>query len=418
MNKFLLFFILSFSAISINYSQVEEELNPPDFIKTITFRSQTPESQIPIFKLGEFLVLEFDALNGNEEDFYYTIEHYNFDWTPSQLIKNEYIDGMDNQRIRNYDNSFNTYQIYSHYKLTIPNQQTRRIKKTGNYMIKIYDDYDELVFSRKFMVYQNIASVGVQIKRARDVRNINSQQSVDFKISSSQIQFTNPKQTIKTVVIQNNNLNTAITDLKPLYTIGNELIYQFNTDEASFFAGNEYLYFENKDIRAANTGVRRINLKDLYHNYLYTDIDRRQRSYTFNPDINGSFLVTAIDVENPKIEADYAWIHFSLLYPELPEGANMYVFGAFNNFAFDDSNKMTYNPNSGTYENEMLLKQGFYNYKYVVIDENNNLIESAVSGDFWQTENNYKVLVYYRAIGSRYDALIGFGEGNSTNITN
>lgn len=418
MNKFLLFFILSFSAISINYSQVEEELNPPDFIKTITFRSQTPESQIPIFKLGEFLVLEFDALNGNEEDFYYTIEHYNFDWTPSQLIKNEYIDGMDNQRIRNYDNSFNTYQIYSHYKLTIPNQQTRRIKKTGNYMIKIYDDYDELVFSRKFMIYQNIASVGVQIKRARDVRNINSQQSVDFKISSSQIQFTNPKQTVKTVVIQNNNLNTAITDLKPLYTIGNELIYQFNTDEASFFAGNEYLYFENKDIRAANTGVRRINLKDLYHNYLYTDIDRRQRSYTFNPDINGSFLVTAIDVENPKIEADYAWIHFSLLYPELPEGANMYVFGAFNNFAFDDSNKMTYNPNSGTYENEMLLKQGFYNYKYVVIDENNNLIESAVSGDFWQTENNYKVLVYYRAIGSRYDALIGFGEGNSTNITN
>ena len=123
----------------IGYSQVEE-VTPPDFIKTITFKSNTTQGQLPILKLGEPLILEFDALNANEEDFYYVIEHFNFDWTPSVLVKAEYLKGLDNQRILEYYNSFNTYQVYSHYKLQIPNIQTRGLLKSGNYMISIYDE--------------------------------------------------------------------------------------------------------------------------------------------------------------------------------------------------------------------------------------------------------------------------------------
>jgi hypothetical protein len=413
--KQVLFFFLISSSV---FAQIEQEVLPPDFIKTITFKGRTIENQFPILKLGERLVLEFDAINGDEEDFYYTIEHYNFDWTPSVLIKNEYIDGLDNQWIREYENSFNTYQIYSHYKLMIPNDQTRRIKKTGNYMIKIYDDYDELIFSRKFMVYQNKANVGIAIKRSRDVKYITQKQSVDFKISSSSMLFTNPKNTVKTVVIQNNNLNSAITNLKPLYTIGNELIYKFNTDVASFWAGNEFLYFENKDIRGSNTGIQFIELKDLYHNYLYTDIVRANRSYTYNPDINGSFVVTALDAEKPSIEADYAWLHFSLLYPKLFDDSTIHIYGSFNNYAITDDTKMTYNTKTGYYESIQLFKQGFYNYKYVIVDKDGNINEGEISGNFDQTENSYKVLVYYRDLGARYDEIIGFGETDSVNISN
>jgi len=412
MTKYLLTLALILSSYSIVFSQSEAETAPPDFIKSIVFKGNTPETQIPIFKLGEFIRLEFDALNGDEEDFYYVIEHYNFDWTPSALIKTEYLSGMDNQRIRDYDNSFNTYQIFSHYKLKIPNEQTRAIKKTGNYMLKIYDDYDELVFSRKFMVYANKANVGIKIKRSRDVKQV-----VDFKISSS-MRFNNPKNTIKTVVIQNNNLNTAITNLKPLYTIGNDLIYQFNTGESSFWGGNEFLYFENKDIRGANNAIQFIELKDLYNNYLFTDIIRANRSYTYNPDINGSFLITALDVDNVNMEADYAWIHFSLQYPELFDGSSIHVFGNFNNFEINDDTRMTFDSSSGYYKNKLLLKQGFYNYKYVLVNADGSLDEGAISGNFDLTENSYKVLVYYRDIGGRYDELIGYGEATSVNISN
>ena len=53
-----------------------------------------------------------------------------------------------------------------------------------------------------------------------------------------------------------------------------------------------------------------------------------------------------------------------------------------------------------------------------LVDNNGNLDEGAISGNFDVTENNYKVLVYYKNLGSRYDRLIGVGEGSSTKITN
>lgn len=411
LTKFFIFLFLS----TLTFGQVSE-VNPPDYIKTIIFKSNTNQSQLPILKLGERLRLEFDVLNGDEADFYYTITYYNFDWTPSNLLKLEYLQGFDDVRITNYENSFNTYQIYSHYRLQIPNQQTR-LKLSGNYMIHIYNDYEELMFSRKFMIYEDIANVGVSIKRSRDVRYIQQKQSVDFVISSPSMHFNNPSQTIKVAVIQNNNLNTAITNLKPLYTLGRQLIYTYNT-ESSFWGGNEFLFFENKDVRGANVGVQFIDLKDIYHSYLFTDIIRAERLYTYNPDINGNFLITTLDTDNVDIEADYTIIHFSLLHYELFNNKSIHVYGNFNNYAIDEATKMTYNSKMGYYETQMLLKQGFYNYKYVVVDENGNIDDGAISGNFDQTENNYKVLVYYRDLGARYDKIIGFGEGSSVNISN
>ena len=401
---------------TILLSQVKE-VSAPDFIKTITFKSNTTQGQLPVLRLGEPLILAFDALNGNEEDFYYVIEHFNFDWTPSILVKSEYLKGMDNQRILTYENSFNTYQIYSHYDLTIPNLQTRGLLKSGNYMISIYDDYDELMFSRKFMIYEDLVKVGVKIKRARDISVIAKKQSVNIVIATNNINFNNPLETIKTLVIQNNNLNTAISDLKPQYTLGNQLIYKYDT-ESSFMGGNEYLYFENKDVRASNIGVQFIDLKEIYHGYLFTGISRKNSPYTYNPDINGNFEITAIDRTDVDVEADYTMIHFSLLSDELKD-KDIHVYGNFNAFAIEDFTKMEFNPESRHYECLLKLKQGFYNYKYVAVDKTTGVLdEGAISGDFWQTENNYKVMVYYRDLGARFDRLIGFGEASSIDISN
>src|SRR5690606_21852502 len=101
------------------------EVVPPDYIKTIIFIGETPESQLPIVKLLDKIALGFHALNRNEEDFYYKIEHYHYDWTPSNITKAEYMNGYDNQRIRNFETTFNTYQVYSPYNLITPIDSTR-----------------------------------------------------------------------------------------------------------------------------------------------------------------------------------------------------------------------------------------------------------------------------------------------------
>jgi len=396
------------------FSQVEE-VEPDDLIKTITFKSNTNQSELPILTLNERLYLEFDVLSPDEDDYYYVIEHYNFDWTKSKLMKSEYLKGLDNLRIVNYENSFNTYQIYSNYRLQIPNKQTR-LKVTGNYLIKVFDEDDEIVFSRKFMVYENLANVGIQLKRSRDVRDVNTKQSVDFVVNTTNFSFNNPKQTVNTVILQNNNLKTAISGLKPQYILGNELIYRYTT-ESSFWGGNEYLYFETKDVRGTNLGVQFTDLEDLYHSFLYLDGNRYNRVYTYNPDINGNFQITILDRDNPSIEADYTVVHFSLLNPEL-SNESIYVYGAYNNYALNASNEMVFNSDSGVYEIDIKLKQGFYNYKYVLVNAQGELEEGVISGDFYETENNYKVLVYYRDLGARYDRIVGFGEGSSTQIGN
>jgi len=408
-------FLLTFLTFATVFSQIEE-INPQDYIKTIAFNKPT-ESPLPVFKLGEAITLEFDVLNGYEDDFYYEIKHYNKDWTPSVLIESEYIEGFNEQRIRDYQNSFNTYQIFSHYTLTIPNEQTRGLKKSGNYIITIYNEYDEIEFTRKFMIYEDVVSIGVDIKRSRDVSEIHEKQTVDIVVNANNFQFNNPKQSVEAVIIQNNNLKTAITDLEPQYILGEQLSYKY-TKETSFYAGNEYLYFENKDLRGANNGVQFIKLKALYNTYLYRNIPRFDAPYTYNPDINGNFLITALDTDTPKTNADYAQVHFSLQLEQLPNNKTVHVYGYFNNYVVDDSNKMTYYNDSGSYELPLLLKQGFYNYKYVVKDNNGTIDENAISGNFYQTENDYKVLIYYRDLGARYDRIIGVGEGNSVNITN
>ena len=408
-------FLMQFSFSQVD-EEVAEEVDPQYYIKTITFKANTNQSELPVLHLGEPLQLEFDVLNGDEADFYYVIEHYNYDWTPSRLVKSRYLQGFDDQRIVNYENSFNTYQLYSHYRLQIPNNQTSLLV-SGNYLMKIFDEDGELMFSRKFMVYEETATVGVAIKRSRDVRFIHQKQSVDINIGSLNMNFVNPKQNVNVTIIQNNNLKTAITGLKPQYTLGNQLLYKYDT-ESSFWGGNEYLFFENKNARGANIGVQFFDLKDVYHNYLFTDIIRATRPYTYNPDINGNFLITALDTDNVDIEADYTVLHFSLQHPEMLSNNNIHVYGNFNNYAITEDTKMTFNTDSGFYETRLLLKQGFYNYKYVVVDKNNNVDEGAISGNFDQTENNYKVLVYYRDLGGLYDKLIGVGEASSTLITN
>ena len=403
--------------LTAGHSQVTEQAEP-DYIKTIQFRGTTQQAQLPIIRLGEPLQLTFDDINGDEEDYYYRITHHDFDWTPSDLSKSEYLVGFDDVRIETYENSLLTLQIFSHYMLTIPNRETQAITKSGNYLISIYNYDGDLVFSRKFMVIENLASVRVGIKRARDLKYINERQSVQFTIESPNLLLVNPKQTVKTLVLQNSNLKTAITDLKPQYTLGNALVYRYD-QESSFGGGNEFNAFDNKDVRAASNGVRRVDRNELYENYLFTDIPRFDRPYTYNPDINGNFQINNINSQrNLDIEAEYVWIHFNLQYFEDMEGKELHLYGNFNNWNLNDMTRMRYDPDSDTYRNKLLLKQGFYNYKYVLIEPDGSVNEGAVCGDFWQTENDYTVLVYFRDLGARFDRIIGMGTASSININN
>lgn len=413
-NTLLLFCIL---LASISQAQTELEVLPPNYIKSIVFRGNSTISGNPVMQMGESFHLEFDDIIGDEANYYYVITHHNYDWTPSELNKSEYLNGFDDVRILNYNNSYNTLQGYTHYKLSIPNKDTQSFKVSGNYMLKIFNENDELVFSRKFMVYESIANVKVAIKRSRDLKYINSRQVVNFSIDSPDLLIRNPEATVNVVITKNYNLKSAIKNIKPQYTIGNELIYKYDTPTA-FQAGNEFLQFDSKDIRATTIDIGKIELKDLYNHFLFVDNSRDSEPYAYNPDINGQFVIRTLQGEDPSIEAEYVWTHFKLQNYDPLDGDEIHLYGAFNNFELNDSTLMKYNKASGLYENAMLTKQGYYNYKYVLLTKDGTLDEGFISGNFDVTENVYQVLVYFRDLGARYDQIIGVGEASSLNISN
>lgn len=415
LKKYLI--IIVFLLSLTNAFAQEKEVNPPYYIKTISF-VQNGQNAVPLFLLGDTFQLQFDDLHGSEDNYYYKITHCDYDWKPSQLSRNEYLGGFDDQRIQDYTNSFNALQIYSHYRVSFPNRLTQ-LKVSGNYIISIVNEDKEVVFSRKIIIYEELVSVPMQVKRARNVKEVQFKHNMDFAVKSNAITFQSPLTNIKVLLMQNGRFDNAITNIKPMYTIGNDLIYKYDA-ETQFWAGNEYLFFENKNIRAANNSIAHVDSNSgLYSCYLYTNTPRADKLYTYWPDINGNFLVNNISAENNEIEADYAWIYFSLASNSFNQNKKIYITGMFNNYILSDENKMDYNEKKGVFEKALMIKQGFTNYNYTLVDSSGKIDnENAIDGNFYQTENNYFAIIYYRENNQRYDRVIGKGIATSTDIIN
>lgn len=406
-----MFFWLFLFAFAEVFSQ---EKTAPDHIKTIIFRSLENDMQFPIVQIGESFELSFDDLQANETDYYYTITHCDYDWKPSQLLKSEYLTGIDDLRISNFQNSYATLQPYTHYKLTLPNADTG-FRLTGNYLLTVTDAEQNPIFTRRFVVYSNAAQVQLAVKQSRDLKFVEQKQVVQFEISSKVLQFENPQTNVKVAIFQNFMWDTMKKNIPPQYILGSKLVYKYDT-ETAFWGGNEYFYFENKDIRVATTGVYQAqNDGNQYHTILYTAPLRSYRTYTYNPDINGDFRVIA-NQRNPSIEAEYSQVHFSVEANNQWLTDEVYVYGLFSENKLDEKFRLFYNSEKNLFEGKFFLKQGFYNYKFALKNKTQTDY-NAFSGNHYQTENNYTILVYYRPAGALYDSVIGVGSLNNTLVT-
>ena len=400
-NIFISFFFLSI------FSILNAQKTAPSNIKSIQLQPLNETTFNHIIPLGNTLELNFDDLDGDQKEYYYKIELMTHDWKKSSLISNQYINGFQSNAIFNVENSFNTFQNYTHYSVQFPNQNTR-ITKSGNYLLSILDDVGELVFTRQFTLYENIATVGVSASRSRNTKNMGEEQTVQFLVNYSRLQINNPSQEIHVAILQNENWKTAITKIQPQFYKPNQLVYKY-PKKTNFWGGNEYLFFDNKNIRNASVNIAKSERKEIYHNYLYPYVNRGLKSYTYNPDINGQFIVRNIEATNPKTEADYAMMYFSLKVGQEVADKEVYVYGAFNNFSLTKENKMIFDPSTNYYNANFLLKQGFYNYTFVTKSWDTIISESEIRGNFSETENIYTVIVYHKAFGALFDRVIGVG---------
>ncbi len=411
---FICLMIIISRSVQVYSQQVYKDTVMNENIKTARIYRDGNALSYPVMTLfsPDHLLFTFDELGNDPKDYYYTIQHCNIDWTTSDIFYNNYIEGFEENFITEFEYSDNTTHSYIHYSLQLPNEDIV-FKKSGNYAVIIYlDTPDDPVLVRRFFVQENVSDVKAIVKRPVIATYMDTSQEVDVEISGIPDEITNPFNDIKVVITKNNIWRLAVSELKPKYIRENKIIYDYQKQNL-FLGGNEYRYFNCKDIYHASENIEKIEYDGEHHHfYLKSDIDLTYKSYTDMEDINGNYVIQYENEEESEVLSDYVFVHFTLAYDAPVIKGDLYIDGELASWNFNNDNKMIYNYENKQYEATMLLKQGFYNYQYVLHDD--SLTNTTfISGSHWQTENDYVIFVYESQVALRYDKLLKVNIVNS-----
>lgn len=379
-----------------------------DYIKTVQFHPEINVHGEPILYLGQQgqLLLSFDDLTAESVDYFYVIEQVNADWSPGGLQEFEWLSGFNNNRIEDFQYSISSRSHYIHYWLRIPNQQVQ-IKKSGNYVLKIYEAGNVLVITRRFVVAENLTRVTPVMNLPASPALSRTHQEIDFVVDLREMLVRNPRQEITATIVQNGYWPGARVGIPPFFIRDNILDFDYQ-NEIVFPGGKEWRFFDTRTLL-----VHTERIADIRQSKYKTEVDlmpdviRAYGAYLFDFDANGKFLIqTRENINNPAIAADYTSVQF-VLQKNTPFDQDVYVIGAFNDYRCMPEYRMEYLEASREYIMTTPLKQGYYNYNYALCTEGKTVFDwTETEGNKFDTENEYQILIYYRPLGQRYDRLI------------
>lgn len=355
--------------------------------------------------------ISWDEMSHSYLRYIYHLEHCDADWNPSDgIFESDYLAGLNDQLVEDYETSFNTTQLYTHYRLRLPNPQTSMLL-SGNYRLRIFHedddpDEDEPVLEAQFCVYENAASILTQVSGNTDLDFQKGHQQVTLAVNYGQLRVTDPHRELRAVVLQNRRWDSRADHLEPNIRKANGIEFTHNP-HLVFPAGSEYHRFEILDVHRTAMGVDRMEwFEPFYHVTLFPVVP--ERNYESVEDQNGVYVLRSADDMDDATTAEYVVVHFRLQSPRLP-GGDVYVCGEWTGPEFAPQCRMEYDEAHGEYEAAILLKQGYYGYQFR--QEDGSTLRTA--GDFYQTENEYQTLLYFREQGSRYDRLVGYSKVNT-----
>ena len=384
--------------------------------KSVKLEHTTNELLDPIIKINssERLKLSFDILSKESSTYGYTFIHCNAQWQHSDITQSEYLDGFPDNYIETYEYSFNTLSPYVHYECVFPNDNVS-FKTSGNYIILVYDIEKNIpIITQRFMIHEDMITINMNVKKATLAKDMKDKQEIDFIIENYQrLNIVDPHNELEIIIQKNDDWNNLIRGCTPSFIHNNKLEYDYQ-GENSFRGGSEYRDFDIKSLRYYGKNIRNIEQKNiqgvkLYSVTLYNDNIKYTEEYKFKYDLNGKYVLSISENKNKDTEGDYALVKFSLNTEKIESG-DIYIYGELTNWNILKEAKMTFNQKDKRYYGFLYLKQGYYNYQYVI---NNNNIIKMMGGNYHETRNQYSIYVYYRPPWARYDRLVGLSKSTS-----
>ncbi len=413
-----IFFFLSIFLIPLHLNAQSVECVFKKNIQTVQLNAYGNQQGLPVYIIGgdNKIELNFDDLDGDYKSYYYTFVLCDYNWKPVNLSAFDYIKGFTQNRINTYRYSSIAYTKYTHYQAMIPDQNSVPIK-SGNYLLKVFLDGDtsKTVFTKQMLVLEPKAMIDASVVQPFTPQYFFTHQRLKFNANIKDINSFSVAQQVKVVILQNNRWDNAQRDIVPTFVRGNLL--EYNTENTGMFAGGkEWRWLDLRSFRLLsdrvergvyNQGQQELNLK--------TDHNREGERYVYFSDYNGMYNIASYESINPLWQSDYATIHFSFANKDAKafENKDLYLIGQFTGFELNQQWKMKYSEETGKYQCDAYLKQGFYNYAYVTVDRNNPHQIESLEGNYWETENSYTILIYYKSFTDRNDRLIGMSSINS-----
>jgi len=417
--KYIFLWMLLLSGVPV-FSQAPDSVYV-DYVKTPQLYGYGNQLTNPVIHLNsnDKLELDFDDINADVKNYYYTYQLCNADWSPAVISQFDYIRGFSQVNISSYKYSSIALTAYTHYQAIIPDVNCIPTR-SGNYLLKIFLDADtsKLVFTRRFLVLGEGVSIAAQILQPFNPAISNSSQKLQFNINTKALNIMDPNQQLKVVLLQNNRWDNALTGFPPSFYSGSN--YQYNSDDnCNFPAGKEWRWLDLQSFRYQSDRVLRADyLKTSTTIYVRPDPERSQQGYYYSQDLDGMYYIQTSESISPLWQGDYATVRFSYVpvgnipYPD----KDVYLIGKLTDYKLNDLTKMNFNADKGVYEGSLYLKQGYYNYCYVTVDRADPSRKPSfdiTEGNNGQAENDYTILVYYKELGGRADQLVGMATLNS-----
>ena len=399
------------------FSQLPDLVLKP-YINSVRFHMYGNQLSLPVYTLnsGDQLELNFDDMEGNIKSYYYSFQLCDYDWQPVDISPFNYIKGFTQQRITTYRYSSIALTRYTHYQAILPDRSTS-LTLSGNFLLKVFLDGDtsKLVFTRRLLVLDQKASIAAKVVQPFATQLFRTHQKIQFSANIAGLNSFSAAQQVKVVILQNNRWDNAIKDIPPTFVRG--VILDYSTENTAIFpGGKEWRWLDLRSLRLQSDRVDSGHYaKNATELFLKTDIDRGAQRYVYYTDLNGMYSSETYETINPYWQADYAKVHFSLATPDGIPYANpdIYLAGQLTDYALNNKTKMVFNADKKVYECSLFLKQGYYNYTYIAVDKNNPAEKTDLEGNYWETENSYTILMYYRSFTDRSDQLIGISKINS-----
>lgn len=379
-------------------------------IKSLQVIANDDFEALPVIKLrsADRLQISFDELSHDYHRFTCHLEPCNPDWTPNDdLFESEWLDGINDLPIEDYENSLNTTMLYTHYTFSFPNRQTN-VRKSGNYRLHIIDDdTQEDAAIVEIRVLEPLMSVSMDVSANTDIDINDSHQQVSMKVSFNGITVTRPDDQIQTFVMQNGREDNMKVNIPPTGRTPQNLQW-VHCRQLIFDAGNEYHKFELLDPTHTTLGLASVRWDEATRTWHAWPMPCEPRpNYLYDQDADGAFLLRNSDNYEAERTSDYVYVHYRLQPIRYYDYAHVTVNGQWTTESAD-TYRMTYDELDEAYTLTILQKLGYYNYQLLMTDLDGTTHPLPDEGSFYQTENRYQTFIYYKGTTDRAWRLTGF----------